>query len=95
MLAVREAEFSGVHGPRVEYLLSNVLGMTAPLTNVVPQDTFGVHFAIVMNMPLGNHRARLPFRGVQHSFGTAQVCRRHDHDCHGSGGEHVAHASHH
>jgi len=37
-------------GIGVEYLLSNVLGMTAPLTNVVPQDTFGVHFAIVMNM---------------------------------------------
>ena len=42
-------------GPRVEYLLSNILGMTAPLTNVVPEGSFGVHFAIIMNMPLVYH----------------------------------------
>ncbi|CAJ1371633.1 unnamed protein product [Effrenium voratum] len=34
----------------VEYLLSNVLGMTAPLTSIVPEGRFGIHFAIVMNM---------------------------------------------
>lgn len=37
-------------GIGVEYLLSNILGMTAPLTNVVPEGSFGVHFAIIMNM---------------------------------------------
>ncbi|CAE7749684.1 unnamed protein product, partial [Symbiodinium pilosum] len=37
-------------GIGVEYVLSNVLGMTAPLTSVVPEGSFGIHFAIILNM---------------------------------------------
>eukprot|EP00435_Cladocopium_sp_Y103_P070739 s295_g35.t3 len=34
----------------VEYLLSNVLGMTQPLTDIVPTNDGGIHFAIIVNM---------------------------------------------
>lgn len=34
----------------VEYLLSNVLGMTQPLTDIVPSNDAGIHFAIIINM---------------------------------------------
>lgn len=34
----------------VEYLLSNVLGMTQPLTDIVPTNDAGIHFAIIVNM---------------------------------------------
>lgn len=37
---------------RVEYLLSNVLGMTQPLTDIVPTNDAGIHFAIIVNMCL-------------------------------------------
>jgi len=47
ILAVVEGWEAGIG---VEYLLSNVLGMSSPLTSVVPEDTFGIHFAIIMNM---------------------------------------------
>lgn len=49
---------------RVEYLLSNVLGMTQPLTNIVPTNDAGIHFAIIVNMRLGS----LGSLGVSRSF---------------------------
>jgi hypothetical protein len=36
----------------VEYLLSNVLGMTQPLTDIVPTNDAGIHLAIIVNMCL-------------------------------------------
>ena len=86
-----------LHWLRAEYLLSNVLGMTAPLTNVVPEDTFGIHFAIILNMPLVIPKwAMVAFASVAliSPNSKLQVCCRRGHDSHGPGGKHVTHAGH-